>query len=127
MGTDLFLSLHAVFQITVNSRVVVVGASDTALALLESLVFCPHLYFTNITLVSPHPFLHPPLPPPPSSPSPSERRMGSSEGGGGVGSSRPQWPGMIASSLCFSQRQHSLLGLGTWVNMARHKMVAINR
>ena len=34
---------------------------------------------------------------------------------------------MLSSSLCFSQRQYSLLCLGTWVNMARHKMVAINR
>lgn len=36
----------------VNSRIVLVGASDTALACLETLLTQPHLDFTSITLVS---------------------------------------------------------------------------
>ncbi|CAM9474951.1 unnamed protein product, partial [Discosporangium mesarthrocarpum] len=40
-------------KITANRRVVLVGASATALACLEALVFTPYLNFTSITLVSP--------------------------------------------------------------------------
>jgi len=38
---------------TINSRVVVVGASTTALSFLESLLLVPDLNYTNITLLSP--------------------------------------------------------------------------
>lgn len=37
-----------------SSRLVVVGCSDTALSLLEHLIFNPHLHFLNIVLVSPY-------------------------------------------------------------------------
>ena len=40
-------------KITVNSRVVVVGASEVALSFIESLVLTPHIHFNNIILVSP--------------------------------------------------------------------------
>ncbi|XP_030200973.1 cilia- and flagella-associated protein 61 isoform X2 [Gadus morhua] len=43
-------------KVVLNTRVVVVGASLTALAFLEVLALCPHLRFTSLTLVSPHGF-----------------------------------------------------------------------
>jgi len=37
-----------------NSRIVIVGSSDAALSLLESLISVPYLYFAYIYLVAPH-------------------------------------------------------------------------
>ncbi|KAJ3140086.1 hypothetical protein HK100_010584 [Physocladia obscura] len=39
-------------KLTVNSKIVVVGGSDTGIAFLEKLVYKPHLFFTNIILIS---------------------------------------------------------------------------
>eukprot|EP00903_Cladosiphon_okamuranus_P010401 g9839.t1 len=51
-----FLSRRYVTEpkITANRRVVVVGASSTALACLEGLAFTPYLNLTSLTLVSPN-------------------------------------------------------------------------
>ena len=37
----------------VNTRIVVVGASATAAAFLEQLLFTPYIQFSSVTLVSP--------------------------------------------------------------------------
>ncbi|KND05075.1 uncharacterized protein SPPG_00750 [Spizellomyces punctatus DAOM BR117] len=39
-------------KIMVNTRIVVIGGSDTGIAFIENLVYNPHLWFTNLTLVS---------------------------------------------------------------------------
>ncbi|KAG7378070.1 hypothetical protein PHYPSEUDO_010587 [Phytophthora pseudosyringae] len=41
-------------KVTINQRVVLVGASDAALSCLVRLVATPYLHFSNLSLVSPH-------------------------------------------------------------------------
>ena len=44
--------LHSL-KIENNTRIVVVGASDTGISFIESLLTLPRVQFTNITLLSP--------------------------------------------------------------------------
>ncbi|KAK3738961.1 hypothetical protein RRG08_006528 [Elysia crispata] len=89
-------------KVTINARIVVVGASDVGMAYLETLVYCPHLRFNNITLISPHGL--------PGDLPPDELR-----------------DTVLAHSLCFTQDDYAKLALRTWINVVYGKMTAINR
>ncbi|XP_058235653.1 cilia- and flagella-associated protein 61 [Hemibagrus wyckioides] len=87
-------------KVNINAKIVVVGASDTGLAFLEALTFCPHLQFNNLTLISPHG-----LPKHLSTDNMS----------------------FLATSHCYSKRDHAQLSLHSWVNVIKGKMTAIDR
>ncbi|GFO18065.1 cilia- and flagella-associated protein 61-like [Plakobranchus ocellatus] len=89
-------------KVTINARIVVVGASDVGMAYLESLVYCPHLRFNNITLISPHGL--------PGDLPPDELR-----------------DMVLAHSLCYTQDDYAKLAMRTWINVVYGKMTAINR
>lgn len=89
-------------KVTINARIVVVGASDVGMAYLETLVYCPHLRFNNITLISPHGL--------PGDLPPDELR-----------------DMVLAQSLCFTQDDYAKLAMRTWVNVVYGKMTAIDR
>ncbi|XP_017312261.1 cilia- and flagella-associated protein 61 isoform X2 [Ictalurus punctatus] len=87
-------------KVNINAKIVVVGASDTGLAFLEALAFCPHLQFNNLTLISPHG-----LPEHLSTDNMS----------------------FLVASHCYNQRDHAQLSLCSWVNVLKGKMTAIDR
>ncbi|MGH0137710.1 UNVERIFIED_CONTAM: hypothetical protein FKN15_036573 [Acipenser sinensis] len=88
-------------KVTINARIVVVGASDTGMSFLEMLVFCPHLRFNNITLISTHGL--------PSIPADSEN-----------------W-NFLSTSHCYNDKDFALLSLHSWVNVVVGKMKEIDR
>ncbi|XP_030052087.1 cilia- and flagella-associated protein 61 [Microcaecilia unicolor] len=90
-------------KVTINARIVVVGASDVGISFLETLVFCPHLKFNNIILISTHG-----LPGKRLLPSNSDRRF-------------------LASSYCFNDKDYALMSLRSWVNVVVGKMTCIDR
>ncbi|XP_072167121.1 cilia- and flagella-associated protein 61-like [Diadema setosum] len=89
-------------KVTINARIVVVGASDTSIAFLETLAFCPHLRFNNLCLVSPH----------------------------GLPNHLPHdevRSGFLSTSHCYNHNELSQISLRSWVNVVASKMIAINR
>ncbi|XP_010881053.4 cilia- and flagella-associated protein 61 [Esox lucius] len=87
-------------KVTINARIVVVGASDTGLAVLEVFAFCPHLRFNSITLISTH---------------------------GYPGYYTDQNMRFLSTSHCYGDRDHAQLSLRSWINVVMAKMVGIDR
>ncbi|BFZ07341.1 hypothetical protein BsWGS_10380 [Bradybaena similaris] len=89
-------------KVTINARIVVVGASDVGIAFLETFVYCPHLRFNNLTLISPHGI--------PGDLPPSELREM-----------------FLGQSYCYNHSDYAKMALRTWVNVVYGKMTSINR
>ncbi|XP_035754512.1 cilia- and flagella-associated protein 61, partial [Egretta garzetta] len=87
---------------SINTRIVVVGASDVGISFLETLIFCPHLKFNNLTLISIHGL---PGKDPPGS---KHRRF-------------------LINSHCFNDEDYAQMSLCSWVNVVVGKMTGINR
>ncbi|XP_041351130.1 cilia- and flagella-associated protein 61-like isoform X2 [Gigantopelta aegis] len=89
-------------KVTINARIVVVGASDVGISYLESLAYCPHLRFNNLSLISPHGM-------PGEMPSDELREQ------------------VLSTSHCYSLEDNAKIALRTWVNVIYGKMTAIDR
>ncbi|XP_060772152.1 cilia- and flagella-associated protein 61 isoform X2 [Neoarius graeffei] len=87
-------------KVNVNAKIVVVGASETALAFLETLILCPHLQFNNLTLVSPH---------------------------GLPDHLSTDHVSFLATSHYYSEQDHAQLSLRSWISVVKGKMTAIDR
>ncbi|XP_073672676.1 cilia- and flagella-associated protein 61 [Garra rufa] len=99
-------------KVTVNARIVVVGASDTGLAFLEALTFCPHLRFNNLTLISTHGF--------PDRCSDDNMRFLAT-------SSATLMQDLFLHSHCYSDLDQAWLSLRSWISVVTGKMKAIDR
>ncbi|XP_058034308.1 cilia- and flagella-associated protein 61 [Ahaetulla prasina] len=89
-------------KVSVNCRIVVVGSSNVGISFLETLIFCPHLKFNNLTLISTH-------------------------GLPGKEESNNLHKQFLINSYCFNEDDYALMSLGSWVNVVAGKMIAINR
>ncbi|XP_057303252.1 cilia- and flagella-associated protein 61-like isoform X1 [Hydractinia symbiolongicarpus] len=90
-------------KVVVNIRIVVVGASDTALSALQTLVFCPHLNFNNLILIS---------------------ETEAFEIDGAFDNLKNAF---IPQSFDFNSKQKALKSLKTWVNFVKGKLTRIDR
>ncbi|KAM3841985.1 cilia- and flagella-associated protein 61 [Vipera latastei] len=89
-------------KVSVSCRIVVVGSSNVGISFLETLIFCPHLKFNNLTLISTH-------------------------GLPGKGASNNLHKRFLINSYCFNEDDYALMSLGSWINVVAGKMIAINR
>nr|XP_044604767.1 cilia- and flagella-associated protein 61 isoform X4 [Equus asinus]XP_044604768.1 cilia- and flagella-associated protein 61 isoform X4 [Equus asinus] len=89
-------------KITVNAKIVVVGASNVGISFLETLVFCSHLKFSNLTLISTHGL-------------PGKKLLSTEQ------------RKFLASDHCFNDKDHALMSLCSWVNVVVGRMTAIDR
>uniref|UniRef100_A0A452VLG2 Cilia and flagella associated protein 61 n=1 Tax=Ursus maritimus TaxID=29073 RepID=A0A452VLG2_URSMA len=89
-------------KITVNAKIVVVGASNVGISFLETLVFCSHLKFSNLTLISTHGL-------------PGKKLLGTEQ------------RKFLASDHCFHDKDYALMSLCSWVNVVVGRMTAIDR
>ncbi|XP_065487730.1 cilia- and flagella-associated protein 61 isoform X1 [Caloenas nicobarica] len=87
---------------SINTKIVVVGASDVGISFLETLVFCPHLKFNNLTLISIHGL-------------PGKDLLGSKH------------RRFLINSHCFNDEDYAQMSLCSWVNVVVGKMTGINR
>ncbi|XP_064001773.1 cilia- and flagella-associated protein 61 isoform X2 [Pogoniulus pusillus] len=89
-------------KVSVNTRIVVVGASDVGISFLETLIFHPHLKFNNLTLISIHGL-------------PGKNPLGSKQ------------RRFLINSHCFNDEDYAQMSLCSWVNVVVGKMTSINR
>ncbi|KAM3674749.1 cilia- and flagella-associated protein 61 [Ammospiza maritima maritima] len=89
-------------KVCINSRIVVVGASDVGISFLETLIFWPRLKFNNLTLISIHGL-------PGKDPLISKYRR------------------FLINSHCFNDEDYAQMSLCAWVNVVVGKMTSINR
>jgi hypothetical protein len=89
-------------KVSVNLRIVVVGASDVGMSFMENLVFRSHLRFNNLTLVT-------------------------INGVPGSLAADPLRDSLRANSLNYSHNDYASLSLRSWVNIIEGQMTSIDR
>ncbi|NXP24443.1 CFA61 protein, partial [Scytalopus superciliaris] len=89
-------------KVSINTRIVVVGASDVGISFLETLIFWPRLKFNNLTMISVHGL-------PGKDPTGSKCRR------------------FLINSHCFNDEDYAQMSLCSWVNVVVGKMTGINR
>ncbi|XP_015261483.1 PREDICTED: cilia- and flagella-associated protein 61 [Gekko japonicus] len=89
-------------KVSINARIVVVGSSNVGISFLETLVFCPHLKFNNLTLISTHGL-------------PGKQMLGEKH------------KQFLMNSHCFNDDDYALMSLSSWINVVVGKMTGIDR